>query len=57
MQYVAAFVTQYNSSSIVPNFSSLSREVADKSLTEKYVHMFFIGVTEGKIEKLKKKAK
>ena len=37
MQYVAVFVTQYNSSlsSFVPNFRILSQVVAEKSLTEK----------------------
>ena len=40
MQYVAVvvfLVTQYNSSlsSFVPNFSILTQEVAEKSLTEK----------------------
>ena len=59
MQYVAVFVTQYNSSlsSFVPNFRLLSQVVADKSLTEKNVHMYFIGVAGGKNEKLKKEGK
>ena len=50
MQYVAVFVTQYNSSllSFIPNFRILSQVVAEKSLIEKNVHMCFIGVTEGK---------
>ena len=50
------FVTQYNSllSSFVPYFRILSQEVAEKSLTEKNVDMYFKGVTEGKIENLKK---
>ena len=54
-----SFVTQYNSSlsSFVPNFSILSQIVAEKSLTEKNVHMYFIGVTEGNIENLKKEGK
>ena len=36
-QYVAIFVTQYNSSlsSFVPNFGILTKVVAEKSLTEK----------------------
>ena len=36
-QYLAVFVTQYNSSlsSFVPNFRILSKVVAEKSLTEK----------------------
>ena len=53
------FVTQYNSSlsSFVPNFRILSQVVAEKTLTEKNVHMYYIRVTEGKNEKLKKKAK
>ena len=47
------FVTQYNLSlsSFVPNFRILSQLVAEKSLTEKSVHMYYIRVTEGKIEK------
>ena len=50
MQYVAVFHTQYNlsRSSFVSNFRILSQEVAEKSLTEKNVHMYLIGVTEGK---------
>ena len=57
MQYVAFFVTQYNSSlsSFVPNLRILSQVVAEKSLTEKNVHMYYIRVTEGKIENLKKR--
>ena len=41
MQYVAVFVTQYNSllSSFVPNFRILSQVVAEKSLTEKNVRI------------------
>ena len=37
MQYVAVFVTQYNSSlsCFVPNLRILSQVVAEKSLTEK----------------------
>ena len=43
MLYVAVFVTQYNSSlsSFVPNFRILSQVVAEKSLTEKNVHMYY----------------
>ena len=54
MQYVAVFVTQYNSSllSFVPNLRILSQVVAEKSLTEKNVHYVFYW-TEGKIENLK----
>ena len=50
------FLTQYNSllSSFVPNFRILSQVVAEKCLTEKNVHMYYIRVTEGKNEKLKK---
>ena len=54
MLYVVVFfVTQYNSSlsSFVPNFRILSQVVAEKSLTEKNVHMYYIRVTEGKNEK------
>ena len=60
MQYVAVFfVTQYNSSlsSFEPNFRILSQVVAENSLTRKNVHMYYIGVTEGKIENLKKEDK
>ena len=59
MQYVAEVVTQYFSSlsSFVTNLRLLSQVVADKSLTEKNVHMYFIGVAEGKNEKLKKEGK
>ena len=59
MQYVAVFVTQYNSSlsSFVPNLRILSLVVAEKSLTEKNFHMYYIRVTEGKNEKLKKDSK
>ena len=53
------FVTQYNSSlsSFVPNFKILSQVVAEKSLNEKNVHMYYIRVTERKNEKLKKEGK
>ena len=53
------FVTQYNSSlsSFVLNFRIQSQVVAEKSLTEKNVHKYFIGVTEEKIENLKKEDK
>ena len=55
MQYVAVFVTQYNSSlsSFVPNLRILSQVVAEKSLTEKKCPYEFYR-TEGKIENLKK---
>ena len=59
MQYVAVLfiVTQYNSSlsSFVPNFRILSQVVAEKCLTEKNAHMYYIRVTEGKMEKLNKR--
>ena len=44
MLYAAGFVTQYNSSlsSFVPNFRILSQVVAEKSLTEKNVHMYLL---------------
>ena len=47
------FVTQYNSplSSFVPNFRIISQVVAEKSLTEKNVHMYYLTATEGKNEK------
>ena len=53
------FATQYNSSlsSFVPNFGILTQVVAEKSLTEKDVHMYYIRVTEGKNEKWKKTTK
>ena len=58
MQYVEIIVTLYNSSlsSFVPNFRILSQVVAEKSLTETNVHMYFIQVTEGKIGNLKKES-
>ena len=58
MQYVAVFVTQYNSSlsSFVPNLRILSQVVAEKSLTEKKCLCVFYR-TEGKIENLKKESK
>ena len=48
MQYAAVFVTQYISSlsSFVPNFRILTQVVVKKSLP-----VYFIRVTEGKIEK------
>ena len=51
------FVTQYNSSlsSFLPNFRILSQVVAEKYLTEKKIHMFYIRVTEGKYEKIEKR--
>ena len=59
MLYMAVFVIQYTSSlsSFVPNFRILSQVVAERYLTEKNVQMYYIRVTEGKIEKIKKKAK
>ena len=36
-------------SSVVPNFRILTQVVAEKSLTEKNVHMCYIRVTEGKM--------
>ena len=58
MLYVAVlfFAKQYKSSlsSFVPSFRILSQVVAEKSLTEKNVHMYYIRVREGKNEKLKK---
>ena len=62
MLYVTVFVTQYNSSlsNFVPPFRSLTQVVAEKSLTEKNIHMYyFIRVTEGeeKNEKSKKDGK
>ena len=52
------FVTQYKSSlsNVVPNFRILTQVVAEKSLTEKCpcVIMYYIRVTEGKNEVLKK---
>ena len=61
MLYVAVFFTQYNSSlsSFVPNFRIISQVIAEKPLTEKNVHMYmyYIRVTEGKMNNWKKKAK
>ena len=59
MLYVAVFVTQYNSSlsSFVPDSRILSQVVAEKSLIEKKVHMYYIRVSEGKMKNWKKKTK
>ena len=54
------FVTHYKSSisSFVPNFRILTQVVAEKSLTEKNVRMYYnVRVKEGKNEKLKKEGK
>ena len=58
VQYVDFFAAQYDSSlsSFVSNFRIPSQLVAEKSLTEN-VCMYYIRVTEGKIEKSKKTAK
>ena len=50
------FVTQYKSSlsNFAPIFRILNQVVAEKSLTEIIVHMYFIGVTEVKFENLEK---
>ena len=45
---------QLITTSFVPNFRILTQVVAEKSLTEKNVHMYYIRVKEGKNEKLKK---
>ena len=52
---MAFFDTQYNSllSNFVSNFRILSQVVAEKFLTKKNVHMYY--VTEGKIENMKKR--
>ena len=52
-------MTPYNSSlsSFVPKFRIQGQVVAEKSLAEKYCQMYFIGLTEGKIENLKKEGK
>ena len=59
MLYAAVFATQYNSSlsSFVSSSRILSQVVAEKYLTEKYVHVYYIGMTEDKIENLKKEGK
>ena len=44
-------------SSFVTNFRILTQVVAEKSLTEKNVYMYYITVKEGKNEKLKKEGK
>ena len=51
------FVKHYNLSlsSFASNFRILTQVVAEKSLTEKNVHMYYIRVKEGKNEKLKKR--
>ena len=53
---MAVFVTQYNLSlsGFVPNFKIIGRVVAEKSLTENNVHMYYIRATEGKGEKNEK---
>ena len=53
------FATQYNSSlsSFVSNFRILTQVVAEKSLTEKNVHMYYIREKEGKNENFKKEGK
>ena len=43
--------------SFVPNFRILTQVVAEKSLTDKNVYMYYIRVKEGKHEKLKKEDK
>ena len=47
-----SFVKQYNLSlsRFVPNFRILNQVVDEKSLTEKHVNMYYIGVTEGKMK-------
>ena len=55
-QYVADSLLHSTTSTFVPNLIILSQVVAMKSSTE-YVHMHYIGVRDGKIEKLKKKEK
>ena len=42
--FVSIFATQYNTSlsSFVPNFRILTQVVAEKSLTEKNGHMYYI---------------
>ena len=55
---MAVFVTQYISPLLrfVPNFRILSQVVAEKTLTEKNVHLYK-KATEGKTEKFKKEGK
>ena len=43
--------------SFVPIFKILTQVVAEKSLTEKNVHMYYIREKEGKNENLKKEGK
>ena len=43
--------------SFVPNFKILTQVVAEKSLTEKNVHIYYIREKEGKNENLKKEGK
>ena len=58
MLYVAVFCYTIQLITIfVQNFRILSQVIAEKSLTEKNVHMYYIRVTEGKNEKLRKEGK
>ena len=59
MLYAAIFcyTIQLITIKLETNFRILSQVVAEKSLTETNVHMYYIRVTEGKIEKLKKEGK
>ena len=54
-----SFLTQYKSSlsSFESNFRILTQVVAEKSLTEKNVQMYYIRVKEGKIKKKKQEGK
>ena len=51
------YTTIKSLSSFVTNFRILTQVVAEKSLTEKNVYMYYITVKEGKNEKLKKEGK
>ena len=51
------FLHNLSLSSFVPNFRVLTQVVAEKSLTEKNVHMYYIREKEGKNENLKKEGK
>ena len=52
-----SYTIQLTISSFELNFRILTQVVAEKSLTEKNVYMYYIRVNEGKNEKLKKEGK
>ena len=58
-QYVAVLLLHNTTHhfQVVPNFRILTQRVAEKSLTEKNVYIYYIRVKEEKKEKMKKEAK